>query len=136
MKIPRHYIDDGLVTERAHPDDPGLRIYNYTPNVQYGRVWDDVTLQCRGLILRGEEVVARPFKKFFNLGELDSPPTSPPRRISGKMDGSLGISYIAPDGLWSLATRGSFASEQAIEGTKMLRAHDCGCAGCEAELDP
>jgi RNA ligase len=121
MRIPRHYIDDGLVTERAHPDDPELFIYNYTPKVQFDRLWDDVTLHCRGLILRCGTIIANPFPKFFNLGELDELPTSKPRRIFGKMDGSLGISYVAPDGQIALATRGSFESEQAIEGTKMLR---------------
>jgi RNA ligase len=121
MNIPRHYIDDGLVTERAHPDDPELFIYNYTPKVQFDRLWDDVTLRCRGLILRRGTIIANPFPKFFNLGELDELPTSKPRRIFGKMDGSLGISYVAPDGQIALATRGSFESDQAIEGTKMLR---------------
>jgi RNA ligase len=123
MIIPRHYIDDGLVTERAHPDDPELLIYNYTNKVQFDRTWDDVTLRCRGLILRRGEIVANPFPKFFNLGELNEPPAGRPLRIFDKLDGSLGISYTAPDGLPALATRGTFTSEQAIEGTRMLREH-------------
>ena len=34
---------------------------------------------------------------------------------------SLGILHPSPDGNWAIATRGSFTSEQAVEGTKMLR---------------
>ncbi len=123
MIIPQRYIDEGLVTRRPHPQDPDLCIYNYTPTVQYGRLWDEVTLQCRGLILRHETVVARPFGKFFSLEELENPPAGTPRGIFGKLDGSLGIAYVGPDAKWAIATRGSFESEQAVEGTKMLRDH-------------
>jgi RNA ligase len=36
------------------------------------------------------------------------------------MDGSLGILYQTPDGNYAIATRGSFASDQAIHATKIL----------------
>jgi RNA ligase len=41
--------------------------------------------------------------------------------VSDKLDGSLGIIYETPDGLPAIATRGSFASNQAIKGTEILR---------------
>lgn len=41
--------------------------------------------------------------------------------VTDKADGSLGILYRAPDGLPALATKGSFASDQANYYTKMLR---------------
>jgi RNA ligase len=41
--------------------------------------------------------------------------------VSDKFDGSLGIAYRQPDGLWAIATRGSFESEQAKHATELLR---------------
>lgn len=118
----------GYVSVRPHPDNVNLLIYNYTPKAQYERVWTTETLTCRGLILNIPEnevdvtVVARPFKKFFNLGEAEMP--EGPFVAQEKMDGSLGIIYLAPDGLPSVATRGSFASDQAIWATKKLRSNE------------
>jgi RNA ligase len=41
--------------------------------------------------------------------------------VSDKFDGSLGIAYRQPDGLWAIATRGSFESEQAKHATALVR---------------
>jgi len=66
------YHNDGLLYKQTHPTLP-LTIWNYTPAVQYGEKWDEVTLQCRGLVTGTEgNVVARPFKKFFNIEENKS----------------------------------------------------------------
>jgi tRNA splicing ligase len=69
------YYDEGLVQKQLHPTLP-LTIWNYTPKVQYGvtggqyKLWDDITVQCRGLVTDDNGVVvARPFKKFFNIEE-------------------------------------------------------------------
>lgn len=43
-------VENGDVTKRSHPDLP-LFIYNYSPEVQYSKKWNSVTLNCRGLIL-------------------------------------------------------------------------------------
>ncbi len=60
------YYQNGLVSKQTHPRHD-LIIWNYTPKVQYDRLWDDITLQCRGLVTNSKGViVARPFKKFFN----------------------------------------------------------------------
>ena len=117
-------VDEGLVSCRKHPVDD-LWILNYTPECQFSRIWTDVTLQCRGLIVDAEgKVVARPFKKFFNLSEHDNPdfprvPFGSPFKAYEKMDGSLGIAYISSGG-WEIATRGSFESEQADFATSLL----------------
>lgn len=118
-------IQDGYVRERRHPTLP-LTIFNYTEKAQFEKHWNAVTRQCRGLIVRNDtdEVVARPFPKFFNYGEhpAGSLDLEHPARVIDKLDGSLGILY--PEGYtWSLATRGSFESEQAHEGTIRLREH-------------
>lgn len=115
-------IDDNFITVRVHPDDPELKIYNYTPKAQYERYWTIETRQCRGLIVRGDTVLARPFAKFFNYGEGESFfDLDEPAVVMDKADGSLGIIYEAPDGLPAIATRGSFTSDQAIHATNLLR---------------
>jgi RNA ligase len=119
LDILNGYIERGLVDYQDHPTLP-LRIYNYTRTCQFEKMWDDITLMCRGLVLDHEgNVVAYPLKKFFNIEELDSIPNEP-YDIYAKMDGSLGIVFHYADE-WHVATRGSFTSEQAIKGAKMLK---------------
>lgn len=118
-------IEDGFVRRQVHPSDP-LFILNYTERCQYERgAWNDVTVQCRGLIVHAETsaVVARPWGKFFNHGQEEAGilDLSAPAEVTDKMDGSLGICLRVSDG-WAIATRGSFASEQAIHATAVLRA--------------
>lgn len=119
-------IEAGYITCREHPRDSDLKIYNYSKKAQIEQRWNDATRKCRGLIVQrtpwGVEILAKPWLKFFNCGEhpegtfnLDMPVWA-----VDKIDGSLGIAYPGPQG-WAIATRGSFTSEQAIEGTKMLR---------------
>lgn len=116
-------IEDGFVRRQVHPVLP-LVIFNYTERCQYERAWTDITRTCRGLIVRDgtNEVVARPWAKFFNYGEHPegSLDLSAPAEVTDKMDGSLGIMYWAGGG-WAIATRGSFASDQAVHATALLR---------------
>lgn len=116
-------IDQGYIRVREHPEDPSYKIYSYTEKAQYEKVWNEHTIECRGLIERGGEVIARPFPKFFNYGEHPEGSLDLDKTYTAydKADGSLGIVYIAPDGLPAVATRGSFNSEQAIWATKWLR---------------
>jgi RNA ligase len=113
-------IADGLIVVQKHPKEE-LFIYNYTTKVQYERLWNDITLACRGLILDASyNIIARPFAKFFNLGEM-SEQLLPGLgfEVYDKMDGSLGILYWMND-LPYIATRGSFNSDQAIKANEML----------------
>ena len=88
------YHKDGLLHKQTHPTYD-LTIWNYSPKVQYDKLWDDITLQCRGLVTNSKgEVVARPFKKFFNYEEHK--PEDIPNEdyvVYEKMDGSLGILF-------------------------------------------
>lgn len=114
----RDYEARGLIYSQCHPTLP-LHIWNYTDKVQYEGLWDDVTMMCRGLVTDNKgKIVARPFKKFFNLSEGRTNITGK-YEIYEKMDGSLGILFFY-EGEWILASRGSFTSEQAIEGKKIL----------------
>ncbi len=94
-----------------------MAVLNYTPAAAYARRWNSVTLACRGLIysLKTGTIVARPFPKFFNYGEVDSLllPLHKPAVVTPKMDGSLGILYRDQMG-YAVATRGSFSSDQAL----------------------
>ena len=120
----RAAIRDGLVRERCHA---GLRILNYTKKCQADAAWNEVTNICRGLIVDADgRVVARPFPKFFYPGE-PAAPTMPDSsegrwemRICEKLDGVLGIGYVASDGSARLCTRGSLTSEQGAEANRIL----------------
>lgn len=112
------YHSRKLLTVKEHKDYP-LLIWNYSLDVQYGRLWDDVTLMCRGLITDTDgNVIAKPFSKFFNVEEKMHNATDE-FEIYEKMDGSLGIVFHY-DNKWHVATRGSFESEQAIRAMEML----------------
>lgn len=116
------FIDEKYISVRKHPEED-LWIYDYTQNCQFEKKWTPETMMCRGLILDAEgNVIARPFDKFFNQGENGDTPHSGNFVAYDKMDGSMGIMYPHAGGTkLSLATRGSFTSDQAIEGTKMLQ---------------
>jgi RNA ligase len=119
------YVEKGLVTEKVHPENDSIRIFNYTPKCQFDQMWDDVTMQCRGLILNTHtgECIARPLRKFFNYSQwIDMGHKIPDGipHVAEKIDGSLGILYWLDDTPW-IATRGSFTSDQAIWATEWIR---------------
>lgn len=117
------YIEDGLVIKQSHPTLP-LSIYNYSRTCQFDKAWDEITLNCRGLILDDKgNVVARPFSKFFNMEEI--PENHIPKEsfeVFEKMDGSLGIIFNY-NLEWIFATRGSFTSDQAIKAKEIFYNH-------------
>lgn len=116
------YHEDGLVYNQVHPT-LDLTIWNYTEKVQYEGLWDEITLMCRGLVTNSKgEIVARPFKKFFNMEESKHTPTSE-FEVYEKMDGSLGI-FFYYNGEPVFATRGSFTSDQAIKGREILNKYN------------
>ena len=94
LDILNDYIERGLVIKQVHPTLP-LSIYNYSRTCQYGRLWDEITLACRGLVLDNEgNVIAKPFPKFFNYEEHTTEEI--PNELFDvyeKMDGSLGICF-------------------------------------------
>ena len=112
------YYEDGWLIKQTHPTLP-LTIWNYSQTTQYEGKWDEITLHCRGLVTDDMgNVVARPFKKFFNMEEGKHTPTEE-FDVYEKMDGSLIIVFWY-DGGWVVASRGSFISEQAIGASKIF----------------
>lgn len=115
-------VDAGNVTVSRMDD---LRLFKYSMDCHIQGRWNDVNRQARGLIMKEDgTIVARPFPKFFNLGELPSTqmenlPWNESIEVFEKLDGSCGIGYVIDD-IWWLATPGAFESEQAIHGTHIL----------------
>jgi RNA ligase len=130
------HVENGWVSKRKHPKYD-LWIYNYTTNTQIERYWNKTTIMCRGLVLDYmHRIVGRPFPKFFNVDELRTYRNNlhhlfgmkfteiPRLRFTAypKMDGSLGVIYFNPQSeTWELASRGSFESDQAVVGNRLLQ---------------
>lgn len=116
-------LDARYIKVQKHPTLP-LLIHNYTDAATWDEHWTDVTLSCRGLVTHAEtgEVIARPFRKFFNHDQALAPQLHPeePVTVMAKADGSLGILVPTEEGP-IVATRGSFLSEQSAWATAFYR---------------
>lgn len=67
-------IEKGLVRKKTYTDGKykGLSVLKYTKSVFWNNLWhiDDRLLECRGIVVdEDDNVIVRPFKKVFNLGE-------------------------------------------------------------------
>jgi RNA ligase len=94
LNILNKYIDEGLIIKQVHPTLP-LSIYNYSRECQYDGKWDDITSNCRGLVLDNDgNVIAKPFPKFKNYEE-HKPEDIPNEsfEVYEKLDGSCGIIF-------------------------------------------
>lgn len=110
-----------LISQKEHPTLAGIFIYNYTPMAQFEAAWDDHILQARGLICRANgEIIARCIPKFFNHDEVGNLPWDTAFEVTTKLDGSMFILRVLPDGTQITATRGAFTSEQADAGRALL----------------
>lgn len=129
-QLSRH-IENGVVSQRHHPTLP-LRVLNYTQKAAFDRIWDEVTVQCRGLIVDNDnQIVSRCMPKFWNLGQegfllgvnqdtvVDSDyllrcvkEWGSKLTITRKMDGQMGVLWNYK-GEWGISTRGSFESDGA-----------------------
>lgn len=112
-------VAEGYIKVQSHPTLP-LKIANYTDKTAYARHWRDTTLRSRGLIYEDFtlRVIASGPAKFFNYGEASGPELSLDALCvpTTKHDGSLGIAYKYGEH-YGIATRGSFASEQATHAS-------------------
>ncbi len=122
IDVLKKYKKDGWLISQTHPSYP-LTIWNYSQQTQFERFWDEITIQCRGLVTdESGNVVARPFKKFWNMEEGRHTPT-PDYEIFEKMDGSY-INVFNYKGEWLVSSRGSFTSDQAEKARELLSKHD------------
>ena len=104
--------------------EAGLEQYIYTNRCRFENRWNLFSLLARGLILdpNAARVVATPFPKFFNFGELGLALPNEAFEVTEKIDGSLGIVFYHGDG-WQVATKGRLTSEQALWATAYLAAN-------------
>ena len=127
VKLLNRMIKDRFVNVQSHPTLP-LNIYNYSQSCQFEKMWNVVTMECRGLILDIDyNIVARPLKKFFNaeeigINEVNEKMLNMSYNIFNKDDGSLGILYHHQNE-YGIATRGSFTSDQATWATTFINEH-------------
>ena len=125
-------VDAKLVKAVPDPSGSGLTIFDYTDHCVFERAWDAYTLQARGLVLDSDgKVVARPWPKFFNLGQtpdtqLAALPASVPE-LSRKYDGSLVVVFHHAHH-WRATTRACWDNEQTRFADRWL-AHSSGVAG-------
>jgi len=108
----------------------GLILFDYTDKTAFERNWSQFTKISRGLILEADTglLVAKPFPKFFNLGEteetsIDRLPMQQGYKSFEKVDGSLGIIFNY-QGYWNISTRDSFYSDQAGVAQIMLKQYN------------
>lgn len=115
----RSLVERGLLTGRRHPERD-LWVWNYTAKAQHGQVWSPELLACRGLVLDVEGgVVARPFPKFFNLGEHAGPLPEADPEVYEKLDGSL-VVVARHEGEPLVTTRGAFGTKQAAWARELI----------------
>jgi len=121
----RELIEKGYIDVNRHPEFP-LEVLDYSRLAEFDQSidWGEELNICRGLIVnyKTNEIVARPYRKFWNLGDERHPETLPENLPQGvplfldKLDGSMGTVYEW-EGKIYVATRGSLSSDQAIWAT-------------------
>lgn len=138
------------VTCRELESDPNYKILCYSKPAQILNHWNPVTLTMRGVIVdttdtAGElqdesRVVARSFKKFFAINAVSNGKLTKIDDDEGvvvdenvsfdadtrvavfdKVDGTMGVCYIGPDGLAHLSTKGAFGSDWSRHSQMILK---------------
>lgn len=107
--------ENKLVYNQIHPT-LDLTIWNYTDEVQYNSLWNELLIKCRGLVTNSlGEIVNDPIPKFFNYSETRGQQVcnfTKPFTVYTKYDGSL-IMVFKYQGELIICSRGSFTSDQA-----------------------
>lgn len=104
----------------------GMIGFDYTEAAEFEGTWNYFERISRGLVLDRVtgEVLARPYDKFFNLGQHNAYPKTKIRYALDKDDGSLGIVFRDQHEELKANTRGSFSSDQAVWLTEYLTRRD------------
>jgi T4 RnlA family RNA ligase len=107
------------VYHKQHPKYPNLYQFTYDQIEADAHKAHPVVRQSRGVILDKDkdwEVVARPFDRFFNVGEACAAPVEwRTSRVQEKVDGSLCIVYYY-DNQWHVATKGTPDASGNVNG--------------------
>jgi hypothetical protein len=104
---------------RQHSRYPNLYQFTYDQIESHDHKSNPIVVESRGVILDRDNdwsVVARPFDRFFNLGEGCAAKFDwATSRIQEKVDGSLCIVYFY-DGNWQVATKGTPDASGNVNG--------------------
>lgn len=95
------------IYSRRHKDYPNLVGFSYDQILS--PLKHTIVEDCRGIILDENanwEIVARPFRRFYNWGQFEDNLDWPSAKVQEKVDGSLCIVHYY-DNKWHVATRGS-----------------------------
>lgn len=121
-------LHNGYIMQKEHPEYP-LSLLCYTRKAQYDGWWPESVSKSRGLIIEQGTGIIIGFcmPKFHNKSEHDNGkvyakplPVYEDFTVFDKMDGSMGTVYYYA-GLWHVATKGSFVSEQSEKATELVR---------------
>lgn len=115
------YIEQGYIRVAPHPTKP-LKIYNYTQKTQFEGFWNEITMECRGLVLDDNyAVVIKCPKKFFNQGEPYAEEVNLKNAyVTEKLDGYyISVRYDSEYGL-IVTSRGSFDNKYVDAAKKLL----------------
>lgn len=125
------YVENTIVCVEKHPNTD-LFIYGYFQEDNKARVWDNISIHCRGMIVDSDgNVVEHPFKKFWTFKQYlsknmillnDNQIKRIPEgkfRILEKVDGTMCTLYWIDDKPY-LATQRSFTNSKALEATRIL----------------
>lgn len=117
VKRVQEYIDQGLIKAKRYTYNPFSKTFfehetgryavlNYTIKTQFGRLWDDLTLRCRGLVVNMDDgtIINDVYPKFFNHFEPESGEISGYGWITEKFDGSM-VSVCNHDSKLFVASR-------------------------------
>lgn len=121
----KQYEKEGWIMSHEHRQFP-LIIWNYTQATQYEAKWDEITLNCRGIVTDTNGlVIAKGFSKFFNFEEkrTNIPEDLDWTRIYDKLDGSY-IQLFNYNNTWIVNSKGSFYSDHAGWAQEILQSKD------------
>ena len=123
-------IEQGLVKKKTYTEGKykGLSILKYTKKVFWDNLWhlDERLLECRGIVVdEDDNVIVRPFKKVFNLGE-NGVTVAPERmvEIPTKVNGFLGCATMTEKYGLIISTTGTLDSEYADLARKWIELGD------------
>lgn len=129
---PQYGLDKALILcrngQRAGLENLVIFTYHQTASFRKATEWNWLEKVSRGLIFEKEtgKLIARPFYKFYNYGELPTDKdlvSNDINEVNYKHDGSLGICFYYNEQWW-VTTYGSLNSEQGEYATVLLRNYD------------
>lgn len=126
----RQHAEHNLVRVIQSAKFPNLVMLHYAEDAAWEKAWSTFARMCRGLIvdMDAQRVVAWPFEKFYNLGEMpetsyEALTTLGSFQTTEKLDGSMIICFPGPMNSVHFTTKGSFDSEHGAFAYSLAMQH-------------